>query len=236
MDVNENNEFFYKEITPEEYINYVPNFSSITRNAPKLIRELSNSIKTNILGISYQYEVFKNNLDKKFENADRIGIDGLSEVDMILKDENFGISGNVQNQKYENEYVTLKSENFDDTGKYIPLNKLLDVLQSKIKFWKINSDFLSNEKSDSSDFTKVEYLEAFVQLYHAVKNNQYDLNLSSKELDRLEQLYNKGLSSLPISKINYDYSLPDNIKLGIDNDTLEIMGIDSKTVFDEANF
>ena len=215
LDVNENNEFFYKEITPEEYINYVPNFFSITRNAPKLIRELSNSIKTNILGISYQYEVFKNNLDKKFENADRIGIDGLSEADMILKDENFGIYQNVQNQKYENEYITLKSENYDDMGKYIPLNKLLDVLQSKIKFWKINYDLLSNEKIDSSDFTKLEYLEAFVQLYHAVKNNQYDLNLSSKQLDRLEQLYNKGLTSLPISKINYDYSLPNNIKLSI---------------------
>ena len=64
LDVNEKGELYYKEISQEEYTNYTPNTDSITKNTSQIIKGLTDSIKGTLLGLSYQYDVLTQNIEK----------------------------------------------------------------------------------------------------------------------------------------------------------------------------
>ena len=69
--VNDNGEFYYKEISKDEYETYVPNTDSITRNSPKIVKNLANDLKTMLFGLAYQYDTLAGNVNKLNQLAGR---------------------------------------------------------------------------------------------------------------------------------------------------------------------
>ena len=76
----------------------------------------------------------------------------------------------------------------------------------------------------------VYYLEAFMQLYDTIKQNNYDLDLNKKQLQRLESLYNEALEKLDPDKVRYNKSLSDDLKLKLMFKTNKVYNVEDLSI------
>ncbi len=118
----------------------------------------------------------------------------------------------------------LQDEDPDATARLISIGNLIDIIKDNDLFAEFNlyDEYRTSGRKLISSFNKTEYLEAFMQLYNTIKNNNYDLGFNEQQTSRLELLYNEAIEKIDISKIQYSEFLPDDIKLKVMFRTNEI--------------
>ncbi len=111
----------------------------------------------------------------------------------------------------------LQDEDPDATAKLISIGNLIDIIKDTdlfLEFYQYD-EYRTSGRKLISRFNKMEYLEAFMQLYNTIKNNNYNLGFNEQQNKRLEFLYNEAIEKLDISKIQYSEFLSNDIKLKI---------------------
>lgn len=196
------------------------------------VKKLLNNDKILVLGLSnledkfyylddsycldYNKDMLNNWIKTKF-SSDNSEVKNLNLQNFDDIESNVQGAFDVLNDEVNDMEFALKPEHENDTVRLISIKELLNIIKNNNIYDEFTTHkyFNRNTKYLVSDITRDEYLEAFVQLYHAIKNNNYDLGLNFFQKLRLKKVYNFALNSLEISKIQYDFSLPNDIKLRI---------------------
>lgn len=173
--------------------------------------------RTNIIDIPVEDMINKINDKLNTINSDILELNSLNVQNFDDIESNVQGAFNILTDEVNDVEFTLKPEHENDTVRLISIKELLNIIKNDNMYDEFTTHkyFNRNTKYLVSDITRDEYLEAFVQLYHAIKNNSYSLGLTFFQNLRLKKIYNFALKSLDISKIQYDYSLPKEIKLNM---------------------
>lgn len=111
----------------------------------------------------------------------------------------------------------VSAKEINATGRLISIGSLIKILTNDEIFniFQQNKNNALNlvDINRELDCTRFEYLDAFMQLYNTIQENNYNLGLTAEQEVRLKELYNEALRTLPINKIQYSKYLPSEIKL-----------------------